>query len=184
MINIMVNCRMVVAPTEQVLPPTKPAKDAGMGHFRLDFPGRKSVHAAEAGPLRPPCRRPSPAVSRASGGGEPAWRTSVRGQNGNDIRTRRPRDPISAEGGWKHHRDVSTRAISKNRNAHGAYRTATPHRMAAAVSKSPSQAESRFACPHHRLSHAGDCLWRPQQSDSAEVHSADQGITKKRQHRF
>jgi hypothetical protein len=69
MINIMVNCRMVVAPTEQVLPPTKPAKDATMGHFRLDFPGRKSVHAAKAGPLRPPCRRPSPAVSRASGGG-------------------------------------------------------------------------------------------------------------------
>ena len=39
--------------------------------------------------------------------GAPAWRTSVGGPNGNDIRTRRPSGSISVEGGWKHHHDVS-----------------------------------------------------------------------------
>ena len=42
--------------------------------------------------------------------------------------------------------------------------------------------KSRFACPHHRLSHAGACLWRPQQSDATETRSADQGIANERGH--
>ena len=52
---------------------------------------------------------------------------------------------------------------------------ATARRMAQALSGPAAEIEPRPADPHHRLPHAGACVWRVEQGDPAQARRVDQG---------